>query len=115
MTTVAAVMDGLAGVPARQGGQLVVITGGATGADAEAYHVARHHGYETEVYLADWESYGRAAGPIRNQRMLDEGKPDIVVAFKNDLDPTLSKGGTEHMLKIAQAAGVPTIWVGSKR
>jgi hypothetical protein len=32
-----------------------------------------------EVYQADWKRYGRA-GPIRNQEMLDKGKPDVVIA-----------------------------------
>jgi hypothetical protein len=31
--------------------------------------------------MADWKRLGRKAGPIRNQRMLVEGKPDLVVAF----------------------------------
>jgi hypothetical protein len=31
--------------------------------------------------MAEWERLGRKAGPIRNQRMLEEGKPDLVVAF----------------------------------
>jgi hypothetical protein len=38
-------------------------------------------GVRCDVYEADWISLGRKAGPIRNQRMLEEGKPDLVMAF----------------------------------
>jgi hypothetical protein len=40
-----------------------------------------------DVYVAQWKKHGRAAGPIRNQRMLDKGKPDLVVAFPAALEP----------------------------
>ena len=43
-----------------------------------------------------------AAGPKRNQQMLDEAKPDMVVAFPGGK-------GTAHMRQIAKAAGVP-VW-----
>jgi hypothetical protein len=54
-----------------------------------------------ETYPADWDKYGKAAGPIRNQQMLDTGI-DLVLAF-----PTKESKGTWHMVKIAHAAGVP--------
>jgi hypothetical protein len=34
-----------------------------------------------EVTQGEWDELGKKAGPLRNQRMLDEGKPDLVVAF----------------------------------
>jgi hypothetical protein len=34
-----------------------------------------------EWYIADWNRLGPGAGHIRNQRMIDEGKPDAAVAF----------------------------------
>jgi hypothetical protein len=34
-----------------------------------------------EVPQGEWDELGKKAGPLRNQRMLDEGKPDLVVAF----------------------------------
>jgi DNA-binding MurR/RpiR family transcriptional regulator len=66
-----------------------------------------HPRFEHLSYPADWEAYGKAAGPIRNQRMLDEGKPDLVIAF-SDL-PTTS--GTYDMIKRAKAAGIPVYLV----
>lgn len=89
-----------------------IIEGGARGADAQAAkfainNLALEGGHEQ--YPADWETHGKAAGPIRNKQMLDEGRPDRVVAFKDNFDWTLRRGGTENMVKQAKAAGVPVV------
>lgn len=78
----------------------VLISGGASGADKLALAWALHHGREAEVFPADWGKYGKRAGPIRNQRMLDEGRPDLVLAFPGG-------HGTEDMVEKAERAGVP--------
>lgn len=36
-------------------------------------------------FPAKWNEHGKAAGPIRNQQMLTEGKPDVVFAFHDDI------------------------------
>jgi hypothetical protein len=54
------------------------------------------------VYMADWDGLGRKAGPIRNQRMLDEGKPDLVIAFPGGR-------GTADMVRRAREAGVEVV------
>src|SRR5947208_664188 len=59
----------------------VVTAGGARGADNLAAEWAKDRGIPAEVYMADWKGQGRAAGPIRNERMLKEGRPDLVIAF----------------------------------
>lgn len=87
-----------------------VIHGGSRGADSVADTVARDLGFKVIVFPADWRGHGKAAGPIRNKLMLTEGKPDAVWAFKRDFDETLSRGGTENMVRIAKEAGVET-WV----
>ena len=61
--------------------RLVVITGAARGADTLAGTAARRLGLEVIEYPANWTLHGKAAGPIRNQQMLVEGKPHLVVAF----------------------------------
>ena len=53
----------------------IVIEGGATGADAIARQWARDRGAYLDTYPADWNRDGKAAGPIRNARMLAEGRP----------------------------------------
>lgn len=83
----------------------VLIEGGAQGADSLARRAVEAHGYGTVLeYPADWGAHGRAAGPIRNQRMLDEGKPDVVWAFTDDL---ATSKGTADMVRRARKAGIP--------
>lgn len=80
----------------------VIIAGGASGADTMAARVARELKFRLEIYMAEWQRDGRAAGAIRNRRMLEEGRPDLVLAF---YDPKKSKG-TRNMVSIASAAKV---------
>ncbi len=81
----------------------VIIHGDAAGADTIAGRIATElHGTPVEVYPAKWDTLGRAAGPIRNTRMLVEGKPDLVLAFWDG-----ESRGTLDMIKQATAAGVP--------
>lgn len=79
-----------------------VISGGCTGADQYAAEWAARWAIPTEIYKADWYTFERAAGPIRNQRMLDEGRPDMVLAFPGGK-------GTADMMAKAEAAGVPVV------
>ena len=58
-----------------------IISGMASGADTFAVEWAARFGFPLRAFPAEWDKHGRSAGPIRNQRMLDEGKPDLVVAF----------------------------------
>jgi hypothetical protein len=64
----------------------LVIAGGARGADTMAAEWATARSIPCLVYMADWDGLGPTAGPIRNQRMLDEGKPDLVMAFPGGRD-----------------------------
>lgn len=88
----------------------VVIEGDARGADRIAGYWARRNRVDNLKFRADWGKDGRAAGPIRNQRMLDEGKPDMVLAFPGGR-------GTADMVNRARAAGLPVqheVLVGEK-
>ncbi|MGN6147079.1 DUF2493 domain-containing protein [Rhizobium sp.] len=80
----------------------VIIVGGATGADTLAEEWADVWGVRKRVFMADWKKHGKAAGPIRNQKMLEDGKPDIVLAFGGGR-------GTADMIRRAQAAGIPVV------
>ncbi len=82
----------------------VIIHGAARGADSIAGTVAKELGFEVEVYPADWNKFGKAAGIIRNKQML-EAKPDLVLAFHPDLDKSK---GTKNMVQISRKAGVET-------
>jgi hypothetical protein len=79
-----------------------IISGKAKGADTLAETYAEVQKIPFEGYPADWNTHGKAAGPIRNSQMLKEGKPDLVVAF---LAP--DSRGTKNMIEQASKAGVP--------
>lgn len=100
----------------------VVIEAEATGADRIARMVAQANGVPVLPFPADWSVHaegwcrcrrpGRtcpAAGPRRNRRMLDEGRPTLVVAFTDDFENPRS--GTRGMCRMAVRAGVPTTLV----
>ena len=57
-----------------------IIVGDAKGVDAIATRWARGMGIPVRVFPADWQTHGKAAGPIRNQEMVDTN-PDICYAF----------------------------------
>lgn len=81
-----------------------LISGGARGADTFAQNYARVRGLVAHIFYPNWSEFGKAAGFIRNRQMLDEGQPDLVVAFPGGR-------GTEMMVKIAKEAGVEVIEV----
>lgn len=87
-----------------QGGIECVIHGAAPGADGLAARWAKEVGIPVKAYPAAWNIHGPAAGPIRNQQMLDEGKPDLVIAFPGGR-------GTADMVRRAKAAGVKVVEV----
>lgn len=79
---------------------IIIITGACpTGADDLAASFAMVYWTQYESFPADWKKHGRTAGPIRNQHMLDEGKPDLVVAFTGGR-------GTADMVRRSREAGV---------
>jgi hypothetical protein len=59
----------------------LLIHGAATGADRMAQAWALSRLIPDREFDANWPKYGGAAGAIRNQQVIDEGKPDLVVAF----------------------------------
>ena len=78
---------------------LVIIEGGYRGADALARKWAADWGCRCITEKADWEQYGKKAGPIRNREMMKH-KPDLVLAFPGG-------DGTADMISVAEEAGVP--------
>ena len=80
-----------------------IIHGAARGADRIAGEWAKSRMVPVRPFPADWDQYGKAAGPIRNQQMLDEGKPDLVMAFHNDIE---NSKGTRDMVRRARKADI---------
>lgn len=84
-------------------GRVLVIEGEARGADKLSRKAAEELGCPCERYPAQWDRYGRGAGPIRNRQMLTEGEPDEVLAFHENIDESK---GTKNMVETAAKAGV---------
>lgn len=70
-----------------------------TGADRVAKAWAIRRGHEHKPFEAKWESYGKLAGPMRNQQMID-AKPVLLVAFPGG-------DGTADCVARAMLAGIP--------
>lgn len=79
-----------------------IIAGGATGADTAAIDWCVNNWVNFTEYHADWKVYGKRAGYLRNVRMLEEGRPDLVVFFSGGR-------GTQMMVDLARSAGVEVV------
>jgi len=85
--------------------ELMLMCGMATGADILAHQWAKYNRIRCLEFTADWNKHGKAAGPIRNAQMLEEGGPDLVIAFPGGR-------GTADMISKAKKAGVRVYEVG---
>jgi hypothetical protein len=74
--------------------------GSIAGTDYWAHQWALARGVDTERYHADWDAHGRAAGPKRNRRMHQEGKPTHGLAMPGG-------SGTADMIEVLKAAHTP--------
>lgn len=83
----------------------LLINGAASGADYLAECWAKSRNVPFKQFPADWKKHGRSAGPIRNKQMINEGKPEIVVAFPGGR-------GTADMVQKAKTAGVRVVEIG---
>lgn len=97
-----------------------IIEGEARGADLLARKYAEGRGMDVLPFPAEWDKYGKAAGPIRNSQMLKEGKPELVIAFlgpvavsefTSGLSDSKYSSGTKNMIDQARKAGVETVVV----
>jgi hypothetical protein len=85
-----------------------VIHGGASGADLGGAQWGEDEGVKVLCFKADWKKHGKSAGPIRNRRMLQEGKPDVVIAFAGGK-------GTADMVRQAEEFGVPVVFAAASK
>jgi hypothetical protein len=79
-------------------GATQVISGGARGADAFGEAIARTMNLEVRHFPAQWDRYGRAAGPIRNEKMAKIA--DALIVYPGGK-------GTESMIRIARNHHLP--------
>lgn len=78
--------------------------GGASGADQIADDYAYYRHIPCKAYLANWNKHGRAAGPIRNQEMLEAEQPHIVLALPGGK-------GTTDCISRARRMGIKVVEV----
>lgn len=82
-----------------QEGQIIVLSGHCHGPDLMGEEYARMRGYSIEVHPANWNQYGRAAGPIRNREMAAAAHALIAIWDGQSR-------GTKNMIDEARAAGL---------
>lgn len=88
-----------------------IISGGAEGADSLAAQFAEEAGIELVEKLPDWGKYGKRAGAVRNQLIVDEC--DEIVAFLSP--PPYESKGTKITIEMAKKAGVPVTIISGKK
>jgi len=101
------VLDALKAQVKKEGDTIILIEGKCrTGADKHAgdWAVCNLPVQQHLQFPADWTTYGNSAGPIRNRQMLEQGKPDLVIAFGG-------RNGTDHMVAISKAKNPPPMIV----
>lgn len=82
----------------------IIISGGAKGADYLAFRFAEERRIEMRVYPAEWDRFGKSAGFIRNQTIVDNC--DMVLAFWDG-----ESRGTADTIEKAKKAKKPTFIV----
>ncbi len=72
------------------------------GADKLGEQYAKEKGYKLTQFPADWKSYGRAAGPLRNEQMANYA--DALIAFWDG-----KSKGTKHMIEQSKSYNLKII------
>lgn len=78
--------------------KLKIVNGGANGADEISTRWAKENNIYLDIFEADWKTFGKAAGPIRNRLMFETTNPNIIIAFNGG-------NGTKNMIQLAKNHG----------
>lgn len=87
---------------AQKHGEMVIINGGARGADALCKQWGLRKGRPVITMDAAWDTLGKMAGHTCNQWMLDYAAPNYALAFPGGT-------GTADMTRRVKLAGLP-LW-----
>lgn len=82
--------------------EIEIVSGGANGADALGEKYAKEKGYKIKIFNADWNTYGKSAGPRRNKQMAEYA--DALIAFwdgKSRGTKNMIDEATQRNLKVA--------------
>ena len=74
---------------------IIIISGGARGADTLGEKYAQDEGFSLEVFPANWNKFGKSAGFRRNEQMAEVA--DALIAFWDG-----KSHGTKHMIEIME-------------
>jgi len=102
MTDKALFAKGITDAIEKWGKPILVVSGGARGADTLGEQWAKDNDIECTVYKPDWNRYGKSAGLRRNKDIINAC--DCVLAF-----PSNGGSGTQHSIGLAKKANIPTI------
>ena len=75
--------------------EITIISGHCSGVDLMGERYAAENGINIEIIFPEWAKYGRAAGPIRNKKMVEAA--DLIIAFWDGISK-----GTRSLIKYAQ-------------
>lgn len=89
-------------VYAKYGKEVVLVSGGAKGADSLCENLARKAGWKIEQHIPNWNEEGKKAGFLRNEKMVKLGADACLAFIKN-----ASKGAT-HCSNFAISNNIPT-------
>lgn len=78
----------------------IIVSGGARGVDRIAVEAADRRGMSVQVFHAEWDKYGKSAGMIRNQYIVDYA--DSITAFWDGISK-----GTANTIERAKRARKP--------
>lgn len=87
--------------------KIVIVSGGANGADKLAERYAEERGYAKHIMPADWDRYGKSAGYRRNNDM------HLFISAPSDRKRgcvcfwDMQSKGTQHNFKLAEDYGTP--------
>lgn len=79
--------------------EIEIVSGGARGADALGERFAKENSFKLTVMSADWDTFGKSAGYIRNVEMAKYA--DACVCFWDG-----KSRGTKNMIEVAQREGL---------
>ncbi len=80
--------------------ELIIVSGHCSGTDLMGERYGKENGLEVEIFPAEWNKYGRGAGPCRNRQMV--AVADFAIVF-----PHANGKGTQSVIKYAEQKGIP--------
>lgn len=79
-----------------------IVSGGARGVDSIAIQYGRENDIVLDIYMADWEQFGKSAGYIRNMKMGENA--DSLICFWDGVSR-----GTANMISIMKKMNKPVV------